>query len=135
MKWSPWPTGAAAQNVRLVKVNRLRLELAGFLRKGAQQRQRQHVSVEVKWKGPKPGVLRMVPFRGGWRSWRQQIFRNYTPRRRLVPLLGPKPNNGGDDDRSSAAVEWDDEFERLCSVSPKVDAWDLSFTLLYVSLH
>lgn len=124
-KWSPWPNGAASTAVQKfhVKVNRLKLELDGFLRKAingeddddGNNYKKKVVAMEVKWKGPKSGAL-LVPFQG--LPWRQ---RNYTARR-LV--------SDDDDDRS---VEWDDEFERLCSFSPKVDAWDLSFTLLYVS--
>lgn len=103
MKWLPWAqTGASAEKFH-VKLKRLKVE--GFCYKDGV------VAVEVKWKGPKTGIV-LAPLQG--RSSRPQ--RNCTACRAF--------NN-------ASVIEWENEFERLCSFSIN-DAWELTFSFLCV---
>ncbi|KAI5355112.1 hypothetical protein L3X38_008007 [Prunus dulcis] len=111
MKWSPWTRGGTKRFH--VKVNQIKLE--GFDYNGkvvGDEKQRVGVVVEVKWKGSQ------APFYGR-RSSRHQ--KNYTSHRFLS--------------RGHEVVEWDDEFQSLCSFGWKqggaFSPWDLTFTLLH----
>ncbi|KAH0989573.1 hypothetical protein GBA52_001056 [Prunus armeniaca] len=102
MKWSPWGTWGTKRFH--VKVKQLKLE--GFDCNGkvvGDEKQRVGVVVEVKWKGSQAGGAgALVPFYGR-RSSRYQ--KNYTSHRFLS--------------RGHEVVEWDDEFQSLCSFGLK----------------
>lgn len=100
-----------------MKVNQLKLH--GF---SCENERDKALFIEVKWKGSKkhggPSGVLMAPFYG-----RSRCQKNYTGK--------GFPGKG-------EIVEWDDEFESLCSFGLKQSGsfspWDLTFTLLHVSL-
>lgn len=102
-----------------MKVNQLKLQ--GF---PCENERDKTLFIEVKWKGSKknggPSGVLMAPFYG-----RSRCQKNCT-------------SNGFFS--KGEIVEWDDEFQSLCSFVSKQSArisfgpWDLTFTLLHVSL-
>lgn len=78
------------------------------------------VVIGMKWKGPKAG-LGLVPFPFYRTSTRQRDFTNQRC----------SSNKG-------QPIEWDDEFESVCSFSISKDGsfghWEVTFYVLYVSL-
>ncbi|XP_004291454.1 PREDICTED: uncharacterized protein LOC101310190 [Fragaria vesca subsp. vesca] len=113
MKWSPWPGGSTRRFH--VKVNQLKLH--GF---SCENERDKALFIEVKWKGSKkhggPSGVLMAPFYG-----RSRCQKNYTGK--------GFPGKG-------EIVEWDDEFQSLCSFGLKQSGgsfspWDLTFTLLH----
>ncbi|XP_030951386.1 uncharacterized protein LOC115974944 isoform X1 [Quercus lobata] len=118
MKWSPWAAGVVK---RLhVKVNQFKLE--GFCEQKVEddggdgdEDDDKIVVIAMKWKGPKAG-LGLVPF---YRTSTRQ--RDYTNQR-------CSSNKG-------QPIEWDDEFESVCSFSISKDGsfgpWDVTFDVLY----
>ncbi|KAM3711418.1 hypothetical protein ACJW31_01G106400 [Castanea mollissima] len=122
MKWSPWAAGVVK---RLhVKVSQLKLE--GFCEQKVEDDDRgdgdgdeddKIVVIAMKWKGPKVG-LGLVPFPFNRTSTRQ---RDYTNQR-------CSSNKG-------QPIEWDDEFECVCSFSISKDGsfghWEVTFNVLY----
>ncbi|XP_023922843.2 uncharacterized protein LOC112034262 [Quercus suber] len=121
MKWSPWAAGVVK---RLhVKVNQLKLE--GFCEQkveddggdGDDDDDKKIVVIAMKWKGPKAG-LGLVPFPFYRTSTRQ---RDYTNQRCSSTKGQP--------------IEWDVEFESVCSFSISKDGsfghWEVTFNVLY----
>lgn len=107
MKWSPWPPSAMKRFE--VKVELQRLEgIGGVAERG------KVVMVEMRWKGPKLGL---VPLR--------RRERKNTSMERAVG--------------EESWVDFGDSFENVCGFSTSTkgnvfNAWDVSFSVLYVSI-
>lgn len=110
VKWSPWPAAEESKKLQ-VKVNHVRLE--GFFKEKLEESREKIVAIEVRWKGPKAGLVSF------YRTPTRQ--KNYTSHRFL--------RKGGE------AVEWDEEFESLCDFSVAKGGsfrpWNVTFNVLY----
>lgn len=118
MRWRPWPPLLSKKyEVRLVvrKLEWCDLVPEGADKGGAGAR----LTVEIKWKGPK---LALSSLR------RTAVKRNFT--REVVVEAGAGSQQNG-------VVEWDEEFQNLCTLSSYRDnvfhPWDLAFTVYNVS--
>ena len=113
MKWRPWPPPLVSKKF-LVRLIVRRLQGCDLLRDAARERSR--LVVEIRWKGPRMtlGSLR-----------RNSVARNFT-REAVV------------DGAAATVVEWDEEFETLCSLNSYKDnlfqPWEIAFTVFDVSL-
>lgn len=113
MKWSPWPPAVAAPRRKFsVKVKPLKLEGLDhdFWREKI-------MAVQIRWKGEPPKLVGFVlPF-----SSRSQKIKHFS-REKIV-------KNG------EFSLEWeDDEFENCVVFSSDGQRWDVSFSILCVSV-
>ncbi|KAL8095000.1 hypothetical protein AgCh_036486 [Apium graveolens] len=108
MKWRPWPPLQSKKlEVKLV-VKKLDGLLLGCDQVGPDEKDRQNMSVEIRWKGPKIGLG----------SFRRSVKKNVTKE------VGVDQNG---------VVEWDEEFFSVCGLSGYKDdvfhPWEISFTV------
>ncbi|KAF8400628.1 hypothetical protein HHK36_013927 [Tetracentron sinense] len=113
MKWSPWPPVPPARKFQ-VKVRLMKLEgFDGYEEEEEEEGEKKVVVVEMKWKDSKMGLVK-----SGRTSKRQRISSG----ERIV--------------RRGETIEFDDEFESVCSFSilqkdNSFNPLDVSFDLLY----
>lgn len=116
MRWRPWPPLVSRKyEVRLVV---RRLEGCDLLRECAEKGSGEtRLTVEIKWKGPKVTLS----------SLRRAVARNFT--REVEVEVDGDTHNGG--------VDWDEEFQSLCTLSAYKDnvfhPWEIGFTVFNVS--
>lgn len=115
MRWRPWPPLISRKyEVKLVVK---RLEGGGWVHEGA-EKDNGGLAVEIRWKGPKISLG----------SFRRTVKRNCTREETLKRVDGP---NGG------VLVEWDEEFQSVCSLSGHKEnvfhPWEINFNVLHVS--
>ncbi|KAH8504844.1 hypothetical protein H0E87_012185 [Populus deltoides] len=124
MRWRPWPPLVSKKyEVRLVvrrmegwDVVREAVAAAPGTSSGGDLKDKsEKLTVEVRWKGPK---LALSSLR------RTAVKRNFT---KEVEVCGAEGENGG------VLVEWDEEFESLCTLSAYKEnvfhPWEISFTV------
>lgn len=111
MKWRPWPPLVSKKfDVKLIV---RRLEGCNPVQSDVEKAHDfSRMKVEVRWKGPKVALS----------SLRRTLKRNFTKE---------------EDVRSNGVVEWDEEFNSLCSLSAYKDnafhPWEIAFTVFNVS--
>jgi hypothetical protein len=128
MRWRPWPPLVSKKyEVRLVvrrmegwDVVREAVAAAPGTSSGGDLKDKsEKLTVEIRWKGPK---LALSSLR------RTAVKRNFT---KEVEVCGAEGENGG------VLVEWDEEFESLCTLSAYKEnvfhPWEISFTVFNVS--
>ncbi|KAK8488474.1 hypothetical protein V6N11_059450 [Hibiscus sabdariffa] len=106
MRWRPWPPLVSKKyEVRLIVRS-----LEGWDLKGEGEEKPEKLTVEIRWKGPKPSLG----------SLRRTVKRNFT---KEVEGVG---QNG--------VVVWDEEFQSLCSLSAYKEnvfhPWEIAFSLI-----
>lgn len=107
MKWRPWPPLVSKKfDVKLIV---RRLEGCNPVQSDVEKAHDfSRMKVEVRWKGPKVALS----------SLRRTLKRNFTKE---------------EDVRSNGVVEWDEEFNSLCSLSAYKDnafhPWEIAFTV------
>lgn len=124
MRWRPWPPLVSKKyEVRLVvrrmegwDVVREAVAAAPGTSSGGDLKDKsEKLTVEIRWKGPK---LALSSLR------RTAVKRNFT---KEVEVCGAEGENGG------VLVEWDEEFESLCTLSAYKEnvfhPWEISFTV------
>ncbi|EYU38713.1 hypothetical protein MIMGU_mgv1a001770mg [Erythranthe guttata] len=113
MRWRPWPPLISRKHA--VKLTVKRLEGGDWVREGA-EKDNESLAVEIRWKGHKISLG----------SFRRTVKRNCTREEIVKRAHGP---NGG------VLVEWDEEFQTVCSFSGYKDnvfhPWEINFTLLH----
>jgi hypothetical protein len=130
MRWRPWPPLISKKyEVRLVVRriegwDRVREALAaapGTSSGGDLKDKSEKLTVEIRWKGPK---LALSSLR------RTVVKRDFT---KEVEVYG----GGGEGENGGVLVEWDEEFESLCTLSAHKEnvfhPWEISFTVFNVS--
>ncbi|XP_061955558.1 uncharacterized protein LOC133677483 [Populus nigra] len=126
MRWRPWPPLISKKyEVRLVVRriegwDRVREALAAALGTssgGDMKDKSEKLTVEIRWKGPK---LALSSLR------RTVVKRDFT---KEVEVYG----GGGEGENGGVLVEWDEEFESLCTLSAHKEnvfhPWEISFTV------
>uniref|UniRef100_A0A6M2EWY5 C2 NT-type domain-containing protein n=1 Tax=Populus davidiana TaxID=266767 RepID=A0A6M2EWY5_9ROSI len=126
MRWRPWPPLISKKyEVRLVVRriegwDRVREALAaapGTSSGGDLKDKSEKLTVEIRWKGPK---LALSSLR------RTVVKRDFT---KEVEVYG----GGGEGENGGVLVEWDEEFESLCTLSAHKEnvfhPWEISFTV------
>ncbi|KAL3825663.1 hypothetical protein ACJIZ3_021692 [Penstemon smallii] len=107
MRWRPWPPLISRKYEVNLKVQRL--EGCDWVDEGADN-SNGGLAVEIRWKGPKI-------------SFRRSVKRNCTREEKI------DGQNGG------VLVEWDEEFQSVCSLSGYKDNvfhyWEINFTVLH----
>ncbi|KAK4272661.1 hypothetical protein QN277_021181 [Acacia crassicarpa] len=108
MRWRPWPP--LVYRKYEVRLTLRRLEGCDLLRESAEKGTGEtRLTVEIKWKGPKLTLG----------SLRRALVRNFT---REV-----------DGDAHNGVVDWDEEFQSLCTLSAYKDnvfhPWEIAFTV------
>ncbi|KAL8509580.1 hypothetical protein ACS0TY_016705 [Phlomoides rotata] len=113
MRWRPWPPLISRKfEVKLVVK---RLEGGDWVHEGA-EKDNGGLAVEIRWKGPKISLG----------SFRRTVKRNCTREETLKRVDDP---NGG------VLVEWDEEFQTVCSLSGHKEnvfhPWEINFNVLH----
>ncbi|PIN01734.1 hypothetical protein CDL12_25759 [Handroanthus impetiginosus] len=113
MRWRPWPPLISRKYE--VKLTVKRLEGGDWVHEGAEN-DNGGLAVEIRWKGHKISLG----------SFRRTVKRNCTREEFVKKVDGP---NGG------VLVEWDEEFQSVCSLSGYKDnlfhPWEINFTVLH----
>ncbi|XP_010254435.1 PREDICTED: uncharacterized protein LOC104595407 [Nelumbo nucifera] len=114
VKWAPWMSSASKKFQ--VKVKSMKLE--GFNAHDEEEMKGEKVvAVKIRWKTPKAGLV-PLPRLSSSKHRRRHVSTERSVRRGEV-------------------IEWDDEFENVCSFSmfckdnSSFNPWDVSFNLLY----
>ncbi|XP_075502169.1 uncharacterized protein LOC142540124 [Primulina tabacum] len=111
MRWRPWPPLISRKYE--VKLIVQRLEGCDWVHEGA-EKDNGGLAVEIRWKGPKISLG----------SFRRTVKRNFTK----VEAVKHGQNGG-------VLVEWDEEFQNVCSFSGYKDSvfhpWEINFTVLH----
>ncbi|KAL4311449.1 hypothetical protein GQ457_01G014670 [Hibiscus cannabinus] len=106
MRWRPWPPLVSKK----YEVKLIVRSLEGWDLKGEGQEKPEKLTVEIRWKGPKPSLG----------SLRRTVKRNFT---KQVDGVG---QNG--------VVVWNEEFQSLCSLSAYKEnvfhPWEIAFSLM-----
>ncbi|KAL0344879.1 UNVERIFIED_CONTAM: hypothetical protein Sradi_4319200 [Sesamum radiatum] len=115
MRWRPWPPLISRKYE--VKLSVHRLEGGGdWVHEGA-EKDNGDLAVEIRWKGPKISLG----------TFRRTVKRNCTRAEVVKRVDGP---NG------AVLVEWDEEFQSVCSLSGYKDnvfhPWEINFTVLHM---
>ncbi|KAK6152222.1 hypothetical protein DH2020_014857 [Rehmannia glutinosa] len=114
MRWRPWPPLISRKYE--VKLTVKRLECGDWVQEGA-EKDNGALAVEIRWKGPKISLG----------SFRRTVKRNCTREEIVKRVDGP---NG-----AVSVVEWDEEFQSVCSLSGYKDnvfhPWEINFTVLH----
>ncbi|CAN1277739.1 hypothetical protein LINPERPRIM_LOCUS16424 [Linum perenne] len=110
MRW-PWPPSLSKKyDVTLVVK---RMEGCDLAEKA------ERLTVEIRWKGPKMGLG----------SFRRRVKRNFTKEVAAAAAVDGSPSSDG----GVAAVEWDEEFQNVCALSPYKEnvfqQWEIVFTV------
>ncbi|WCJ34161.1 hypothetical protein M5689_015482 [Euphorbia peplus] len=113
MRWRPWPLlGPRKYEVKLVV---RRMEGWDLVKEVTEEGKENgsgsgRLTVEIRWKGPKFALS----------SFRRTVKRNFT---KEVEVSGEEND----------AVEWDEEFQNLCTLSPQKEnvfhPWEIGFTV------
>ncbi|XP_050228207.1 uncharacterized protein LOC126677568 [Mercurialis annua] len=121
MRWRPWPLlGPRKYQVKLVV---RRMEGWGLVREKKsgddsddKEIKKDKLTVEIRWKGPRFALS----------SLRRTVKRNFTKEVEVDFF-------DDDDDDKNGVVEWDEEFQSLCTLSPQKEnvfhPWEISFTV------
>ncbi|KAL0316016.1 UNVERIFIED_CONTAM: hypothetical protein Sradi_5479800 [Sesamum radiatum] len=114
MRWRPWPPLISRKYE--VKLSVHRLERGGDSVHEGAQKDNGDLAVEIRWKGPKISLG----------TFRRTVKRNCTRAEVVKRVDGP---NG------AVLVEWDEEFQSVCSLSGYTDnvfhPWEINFTVLH----
>ncbi|KAL0333569.1 UNVERIFIED_CONTAM: hypothetical protein Sangu_1513100 [Sesamum angustifolium] len=114
MRWRPWPPLISRKYE--VKLSVHRLEGGGDSVHEGAQKDNGDLAVEIRWKGPKISLG----------AFRRTVKRNCTRAEVVKRVDGP---NG------AVLVEWDEEFQSVCSLSGYKDnvfhPWEINFTVLH----
>ncbi|KAL0337095.1 UNVERIFIED_CONTAM: hypothetical protein Scaly_1984600 [Sesamum calycinum] len=114
MRWRPWPPLISRKYE--VKLSVHRLERGGDSVHEGAQKDNGDLAVEIRWKGPKISLGTL----------RRTVKRNCTRAEVVKRVDGP---NG------AVLVEWDEEFQSVCSLSGYKDnvfhPWEINFTVLH----
>ncbi|KAL3830170.1 hypothetical protein ACJIZ3_018972 [Penstemon smallii] len=113
MRWRPWPPLISKKYD--VKLTVLRLEGGDSMFEGA-EKDNGGLAVEIRWKGPKISLG----------SFRRTVKKNCT-REEILKRL--------DEAKRGVLVEWDEEFQSVCTLSGYKDnvfhPWEINFTVLH----
>ncbi|KAK4432643.1 hypothetical protein Salat_1026500 [Sesamum alatum] len=115
MRWRPWPPLISRKYE--VKLSVHRLEGGGeWVHEGTEKDNGGGAAVEIRWKGPKISLGK----------FRRTVKRNCT-REEVVKRV--------DGQNGAVLVEWDEEFQSVCSLSGYKDnvfhPWEINFTVLH----
>ncbi|EEF38291.1 uncharacterized protein LOC8259776 [Ricinus communis] len=118
MRWRPWPIlGPRKYEVRLVVRRMEGWDLAKESISSDGEEKKEKLTVEIRWKGPKFALSSL--------RRRTTVKRNFTKQVEV--------SVGGEDDNPNGVVEWDEEFQSLCTLSPQKEnvfhPWEIAFTV------